>query len=219
MLLLIDNYDSFAHNLARYFQRLGCELQVVRNDAISVREVQRSLPQAIVLSPGPCTPQQAGCCIDLVRTLHNQVPILGVCLGHQAIVAAWGGKIVRCDPMHGRTSSVCHDGTGIFAGIPNPFLACRYHSLAAERESLPEELLVRCETDDGVIMSVRHREYPVVGVQFHPEAILTEHGYPLLANFLQLAGVPHKAVPPTMDIELKKCSPPSVHVPQKPITF
>ena len=219
MLLLIDNYDSFAHNLARYFMRLGCDMQIARNDAVSVESVQRCLPQAIVLSPGPCTPEKAGCSIDLVRAFHSQVPILGVCLGHQAIVAALGGKIVRSEPMHGRTSLVRHDEQGVFEGISNPFLACRYHSLTAERESLPDQLQVSCQTEDGVIMAVRHREYPVVGVQFHPEAILTQHGYSLLANFLRLAQIGHAQPLPSMDSELTRCTTPCARIPKNPITF
>ncbi len=220
MLLLIDNYDSFAHNLARYFTRLGCAVRIVRNDAISVRDIKDMAPEAIVLSPGPCTPDQAGCSIEIVRDLHRVVPILGVCLGHQTIIAALGGPIVRCPPMHGRVSSVHHDEQGIFAGVPNPFQACRYHSLAADRDQLPEPLRVSGETDNGMVMAVRHQDYPVIGLQFHPEAILTQFGYDLLANFLRLAEIQQVASQPRIDDELKNgASPESQTMPRRPITF
>jgi anthranilate synthase/aminodeoxychorismate synthase-like glutamine amidotransferase len=189
LLLLIDNYDSFVHNLARYFQRLGQETLVVRNDEIDVDGVRQLKPDAIVLSPGPCTPAEAGCCVEVVRQLHKELPMLGVCLGHQAIVAALGGRIVRAEePMHGRTSAVEHHAQRLFAGVPSPLIACRYHSLVAERDSLPAELSVCATTADGTIMAVEHVEFPLFGVQFHPEAILSEQGYPLLANFLRVSG-------------------------------
>ncbi len=189
MILLIDNYDSFVHNLARYLEKLGQATLVVRNDAIDVPSIRRLRSQAIVLSPGPCTPQQAGCSEDIVRELHTEIPLLGVCLGHQAIATALGGKVVPAtEPMHGRTSSITHNGTPLFASIPETFSACRYHSLVVQPESLPAQLKVSARSGDGTIMALEHVDYPVFGVQFHPEAILTEHGYRLLANFLALAG-------------------------------
>jgi anthranilate synthase/aminodeoxychorismate synthase-like glutamine amidotransferase len=190
MILLIDNYDSFVHNLARYFQRLGQETVVVRNDVTTAAEVRRLAPQAIVISPGPCTPAEAGCSIDVVRELQNDMPILGVCLGHQAIAAALGGRIVRaCEPRHGRTSRVEHSARGLFAGVPSPLTVCRYHSLVVDEASLPAALGVTARSEDGAIMAMEHASRPLFGVQFHPEATLTEHGYRLLANFLQLAGL------------------------------
>lgn len=191
MILLIDNYDSFVYNLARYFERLGHATHVVRNTAITVEEAAKLHPAAIVLSPGPCTPQEAGCSLELVRSLHADVPMLGICLGHQTICAALGGRIARAnEPVHGRMSFVHHNGRGVFAGLPNPFRGGRYHSLAVDETSLPEGLEVSARTDDGTIMAIAHRTLPVVGLQFHPESILTEHGYRLLAAFLQLAGLP-----------------------------
>jgi anthranilate synthase/aminodeoxychorismate synthase-like glutamine amidotransferase len=190
MILLIDNYDSFVHNLARYFVRLGCDTRVVRNDAISLAEIEQLAPQAIVLSPGPCTPNEAGVSLDVVRGFHREIPLLGVCLGHQAIAAALGANIVRApQPLHGRTSRVHHDGRGAFAHLPSPLTVCRYHSLVVEELSLPGELAVTARSDDGLVMALEHREFPVVGVQFHPEAALTEYGYELLSNFLNIAGV------------------------------
>lgn len=191
MILLIDNYDSFVFNLARYFEQLGEETSVVRNDDVDVDQMVDRPPDAIVISPGPCTPREAGCSIEVIRRLHNRVPMLGVCLGHQAIAAALGGNVVRApQPVHGRTSLVHHDGDGLFAGLDNPFRACRYHSLAVEAATLPRELGITATTADNVVMALRHWEFPVYGVQFHPEAILTQSGYRLLANFLELAGRP-----------------------------
>jgi anthranilate synthase/aminodeoxychorismate synthase-like glutamine amidotransferase len=191
VVLLIDNYDSFVHNLARYFEQLGQTTRVVRNDAITADEALALRPDAIVLSPGPCTPQQAGCSIEIVRRGWCDVPMLGVCLGHQAIAAALGGRVVRAaEPMHGRTSRIAHDGAGVFRGVRNPLTVCRYHSLIVERASLPDCLEISAQTDDGTIMAVRHRELPLVGVQFHPESILTEDGYAMLANFLRLCRLP-----------------------------
>jgi anthranilate synthase/aminodeoxychorismate synthase-like glutamine amidotransferase len=194
LILLIDNYDSFVHNLARYFRRLGQETLVVRNDAIDVAGVIRLEPGAIILSPGPCTPYQAGCSLDIVRSLADTMPVLGVCLGHQTIAAAWGGRIVRAtEPRHGRASAVFHDGQGLFAGLPNPLIAGRYHSLVVEESTLPDCLAITARTADGTVMAMRHRWRPVLGVQFHPESVLTPEGYSLLAAFLRLAGleVPH----------------------------
>lgn len=190
MILLIDNYDSFVYNLARYLAELGCEARVVRNDALTVSDVRALRPQAIVLSPGPCTPNEAGVCLDLIRSLTAEVPILGVCLGHQAIAAAMGGRVVRArEPVHGRTSLIRHDAGGLFGGLPNPLRATRYHSLIVEEESLPPELNITARTDDGVIMSLEHRSRAVFGVQFHPESVLTQSGHVLLSNFLELAGI------------------------------
>lgn len=190
MILLIDNYDSFVHNLARYFQRLGQETRVVRNDAVNVAEIRRLQPDALVLSPGPCTPSEAGCSLAVVRELTGEFPILGVCLGHQTIAAAMGGQVVRAkEPVHGRASLVQHDSQGLFSGLPSPLTVGRYHSLVVEEESLPPELEVTSRTKDGVVMAIAHRQHPVVGVQFHPESILTLGGFELLANFLRLAGM------------------------------
>ena len=190
MILLIDNYDSFVHNLARYLRRLEHSTYVVRNTAIDAAGVRALAPDAIVLSPGPCTPGQAGCSLELVRRFHAELPILGVCLGHQTIAEALGGRVVRAaEPVHGRSSPIHHDGRGAFAGLPNPLVGCRYHSLVVEEASLPECLEVSARLDDGTIMALRHREFPTVGLQFHPESILTDTGYPLLAGFLRLAGL------------------------------
>lgn len=191
MILIVDNYDSFAHNLARYFRRLGQATEVVRNDAIDVAAIRTAKPQAVVLSPGPCTPEEAGCSLEIVRELHGELPILGICLGHQAIAAALGARIVRAEqPMHGRTSLVEHIGAPLFRDVPSPLVACRYHSLVVEPGSLPYELRVTATGDDGTIMAIEHVRYPVFGLQFHPEAVLTEHGYRILANFLELSGQP-----------------------------
>ena len=183
-------------------QHLGCEVLVARNDAVSVAEVRAMQPAAIVLSPGPCTPREAGCSLDLVRCFGNRWPILGVCLGHQAIAAAYGGPIVRTEPVHGRASAIYHDGRGIFEGVPSPFQACRYHSLAADRAALPAQLEVCGETEHGLIMAVRHRQYRVAGVQFHPESILTQYGYTILANFLRWGGIACGGTLPSVDDEL-----------------
>jgi anthranilate synthase/aminodeoxychorismate synthase-like glutamine amidotransferase len=187
LILLLDNYDSFTYNLAQYLGELGCTVEVHRNDKISVEHIAQRKPERIVISPGPCTPQEAGVSVELVQKLAGKIPILGVCLGHQAIGAAFGGNIVRAPKLfHGKTSQIEHDGKGIFRDLPNPFVATRYHSLIVERKSLPKELVVTAETNDGIIMGVRHRHYPLVGVQFHPESVLTESGKQLLRNFLVL---------------------------------
>jgi anthranilate synthase component 2 len=186
--LLIDNYDSFTFNLYQYLGELGARPRVVRNDAISADEALLERPQAIVVSPGPCTPNEAGISVELIRKAAGQVPVLGVCLGHQSLGQAFGGKVVRAPlPMHGKLSRIHHDGRGVFAGLPQDFTATRYHSLTVAREGLPAELEVAAETD-GVIMALRHRSHAIHGVQFHPESIATEHGHKLLKNFLALAG-------------------------------
>jgi anthranilate synthase component 2 len=189
MIIVIDNYDSFTWNLVHYLGELGAETAVHRNDAISVGQVLSSRPDAIVLSPGPCTPNEAGICLELVERAAGEVPVLGVCLGHQAIGQAFGGKVVRAPRlMHGKLSRIQHGGEGVFSEIPDDFEATRYHSLIVERESLPDCLEVTAETDEGIIMGLRHKELPVHGVQFHPESIASEHGHKLLRNFLALAG-------------------------------
>ncbi len=190
MLLLIDNYDSFVYNLARYLVELGCETHVVRNDAVDVAAVRDISPSAVVISPGPCTPNEAGVSIDLIRELSNSIPMLGVCLGHQAIAAALGGEVVRArEAVHGRTSLIEHSGKDLFVGIPSPLRVMRYHSLVVDETTLPPELVVTARTEDGVPMAMRHLSRPLFGVQFHPESVLTQHGRPLLANFLRLAGL------------------------------
>lgn len=186
MLLLIDNYDSFTYNLAQYLGELGADVHVHRNDAITLEQIAAWQPEGIVISPGPCTPNEAGISVSVIERFAGEVPILGVCLGHQAIGQAFGGRIVRAQHvMHGKVSAVTHDGRGVFAGLPVPFAATRYHSLAIERDGLPTCLEISARADDGEIMGVRHRSLPVEGVQFHPEAILTEHGHALLRNFLK----------------------------------
>ncbi|NQV28341.1 MAG: aminodeoxychorismate/anthranilate synthase component II [Rhodopirellula sp.] len=190
MILLIDNYDSFVFNLARYVTEQGVEAEVVRNDAVSVSQVIDSNPDAIILSPGPCTPAEAGICVDLVRELQGTIPLLGVCLGHQAIAAAYDAIIVRApEPVHGRISLITHNGRRIFEGLPNPLRVARYHSLVADPQSMPDELAVTSQTDDGLIMAFEHRQYPTFGVQFHPESILTQMGHQLIRNFLEIAGI------------------------------
>ncbi len=187
MILLLDNYDSFTYNLAQYLGELGCEVEVHRNDRISVEQIARRKPERIVISPGPCTPQEAGISVEMIQKLAGEIPILGVCLGHQAIGAAFGGKIIRAPKLfHGKTSQIRHDGSGVFRGLPNPFTATRYHSLIVERKSLPADLQVTAETDDDIIMGMQHKHYPLMGVQFHPESVLTDSGKQLLKNFLSL---------------------------------
>jgi anthranilate synthase component II len=188
MLLLIDNYDSFTFNLYHFLGDVGGRCEVVRNDKLSVAEALARQPEAIVLSPGPCTPNEAGICLDLVAAAAGKVPILGVCLGLQAIGQAFGGNVVRAPaPMHGKTSRIFHAGTDIMEGIPSPFTATRYHSLIVDRATLPPDLLATAWTEDGLLMGLRHRTFPIYGVQFHPESIASEHGHKVLANFLALA--------------------------------
>ena len=188
MLFILDNYDSFTYNLVQYFGELGEKVEVRRNDETTVQAIERLAPSHIVVSPGPCTPQEAGIAIELIRYFVGKRPLLGVCLGHQAIGAAFGGKVVRAEKlMHGKTSSVEHDGKTIFRGLPSPFTATRYHSLVVE--DVPECLIVNARSDDGHTMGFRHASLPIHGVQFHPESIATEHGHAMIANFLALCGV------------------------------
>lgn len=188
MILVIDNYDSFVHNLARLVRLAGAETEVVRNDAIDATTLEKRRPAAVVISPGPGEPRDAGCSVEAVRRLGGSVPILGVCLGHQAIVEAYGGRVSRAPvPRHGHTSVLRHSGDGLFAGVPSPLTVCRYHSLAAETDELPDELRPTAHSEDGVLMAVEHHERPVFGVQFHPEAILTESGQLLIDNFVRIA--------------------------------
>ena len=192
MLLMIDNYDSFTYNLVQYFGELGADVRVYRNDQITLAEIEGLAPNHIVISPGPCTPNEAGISIDVIKRFSGQTPVLGVCLGHQSIGQAFGGRIVHANEiMHGKTSLIKHKGSDVFTGLENPFVATRYHSLVVEKDTLPDclETTAWTETPDGEIdeiMGVRHRDYPVIGVQFHPESILTRHGHDLLANFLAL---------------------------------
>ena len=188
MLLLIDNYDSFTYNLAQYLTELGAEVLVRRNDAITIAEAEALAPSHLVISPGPCTPAEAGVSCALIERLGPRIPTLGVCLGHQCIGAVYGGRVIRApEPVHGKVSAIYHQGAGALAGLPQPFDATRYHSLIVERETLPSALEVTAETSDGLIMALRHREYPIEGVQFHPESILTTSGKDLLRNFLRMS--------------------------------
>jgi len=187
MILVIDNYDSFTYNLVQYLGELGCEPRVYRNDAISIEKIRRLKPERILISPGPGVPKDAGITIETIRAFAGELPILGVCLGNQAIGEAFGGKVIRAPYlMHGKTSEICHDSATIFRGIPYRFKATRYHSLIVEKDDLPDSLDVSATTPDGLIMGLRHRQFPVEGVQFHPESVMTEHGKKLLENFLKL---------------------------------
>jgi para-aminobenzoate synthetase component II len=187
MILLLDNYDSFTYNLAQYLGQMGQQLAVRRNDEITLDEIEEMAPERIVISPGPCTPKEAGISVPLIQRFAGKIPILGVCLGHQAIGAAFGGRVIRAAKlMHGKTSEIEHDGRTIFRGLPQPFIATRYHSLIVERKSLPRELEISAETEDGTIMGFRHRKLRVEGVQFHPESVLTGAGFDLLKNFLRI---------------------------------
>ena len=188
MILLIDNYDSFTFNLFHFLGDVGAECEVWRNDKLTVAEALALQPEAIVLSPGPCTPNEAGICLDLIAAAAGRVPVLGVCLGHQAIGQAFGGQVIRApEPMHGKVSSITHAGTDILAGVPNPFRATRYHSLIVAKDVLPDVLVPTAWTDDGLIMAMHHRTLPIYGVQFHPESVATTHGHEILQNFLNLA--------------------------------
>jgi anthranilate synthase component 2 len=195
MILVIDNYDSFTFNLVQYLQQLGAEAEVRRNDALTVAEAMARAPAAILLSPGPCTPKEAGICLELIAAAAaRDLPLLGVCLGHQAIGQAFGGKVVPAPVlMHGKTDAVLHEGQSVFRGLPSPFMATRYHSLIVDSADFPDALEVTATARDGVIMGLRHRTHPIHGVQFHPESVATEHGHALLANFLDSAGIPHRS--------------------------
>ena len=195
MILVVDNYDSFTWNLVHYLAELGAETRVVRNDDLTAAEAWALEPEAVLLSPGPCSPNEAGICLDLLATAPEAMPIFGVCLGHQAMGQAFGGEVIRAKAlMHGKTSPIEHEGKGVFRGLPSPFTATRYHSLAVKRETLPDVLEVTAWTADGEIMGLSHRTRPMHGVQFHPESIATEHGHDLLANFLDLANVRRTAM-------------------------
>jgi anthranilate synthase/aminodeoxychorismate synthase-like glutamine amidotransferase len=195
MLLIIDNYDSFTYNLVQYFGELGAEPVVKRNDEITVAEIDALKPQAVVISPGPCTPKEAGISNEVIAQIGPRLPILGVCLGHQCIGHVYGGVVVRAGRlMHGKTSPILHDGTGVFAGLPSPFEATRYHSLIIDPPTVPASLIINARTAEGEIMGVHHRDYPIHGVQFHPESILTRHGKELLKNFLHIAGEFHDKI-------------------------
>jgi anthranilate synthase/aminodeoxychorismate synthase-like glutamine amidotransferase len=197
MIAVIDNYDSFTYNLVQYLGAFGAELEVYRNDAISVPALAARRPRAIVISPGPCTPREAGISVELIRTLGRDVPLLGVCLGHQAIGEAFGGRVVRAPvPVHGKTSMIHHDGRTIYQGLPSPFEATRYHSLIVARDGLPDVLDVSARLEDGTIMGLRHRGLPIEGVQFHPESVMTAVGRAILARFLDLAGIPRRPLEP-----------------------
>ena len=190
MILVIDNYDSFVYNLVHYIEDLGANTEVVRNDALTVRDVLKMKPRAIVLSPGPCTPNEAGICLQLLAEAPDDLPILGVCLGHQAMGQAFGGDVIRAKAiMHGKVSPVTHRGGGVFRGLPSPFNATRYHSLAVKRETFPAVLNIDAETADGEVMGLSHKSRPVFGVQFHPESIASEHGHAIVGNFLAAAGL------------------------------
>ena len=195
MILVVDNYDSFTYNLVHYLAELGAETRVVRNDDLTAAQAWALKPEAVLLSPGPCTPNEAGVCLALLDTAPLDMPIFGVCLGHQAMGQAFGGDVIRAKAlMHGKTSPILHEGKSVFRGLPSPFTATRYHSLAVKRETLPDVLEVTAWTADGEIMGLAHRTRPIHGVQFHPESIATEHGHDLLANFLDLAGVKRRAM-------------------------
>jgi anthranilate synthase component 2 len=190
MITLIDNYDSFTYNLVHYIGDLGISTDVVRNDKITVEEVIETKPKAIVLSPGPCTPNEAGICLELIKKAAGIFPIFGVCLGHQSIGQAFGGKVIKApELMHGKTSGIIHESHSVFKGLPSPFTATRYHSLIVERESLPDCFDITAESEDGLIMGLTHKDYPIFGVQFHPESIASDYGHKILGNFLEIAGL------------------------------
>jgi anthranilate synthase component II len=205
MIILIDNYDSFAYNLVHYIGELGVDVVVHRNDKISVDDVMAAEPQAIVLSPGPCDPDQAGICLDLVAAAAGKIPLLGVCLGHQTIGQAFGGKVVRAPKMmHGKVSHISHQNSSVFSGLADGFQVTRYHSLMVEKDSLPDELEVTATSEDGLIMGLRHRDHEIHGVQFHPESIASEHGHALIGNFLHSAGINNLNQVTPLDVDLKK---------------
>lgn len=220
MILVIDNYDSFVFNLARYFEQLGGEMLVVRNDEIAIEQMRELAPQAIVLSPGPCTPDQAGCSLEVVREFYRTVPLLGVCLGHQSIAQALGATVVRSPaPRHGMASTITHSGDGLFAGMPAQIDVGRYHSLCVDSGTLPNELKPMAWSDEGVLMAFEHRELPVFGLQFHPESILTRCGYQLIAAFMTRAGIPVAGDARALDMQLHPAPPSSRPLPTRPITF
>jgi len=196
MIFLIDNYDSFVYNLARYFAELGCDTHVARNDEVTVDDIATMNPSALVLSPGPCTPKEAGICCQAVTEYSGKLPILGVCLGHQAIAEALGGDVIQApEPVHGKTSKIQHSSDGMFAELPNPLKATRYHSLIVDAQTMPSCLLPTAHTADGLVMGIQHQTHPTFGVQFHPESILTDSGHVLLANFLRIAGIEVADIP------------------------
>jgi anthranilate synthase/aminodeoxychorismate synthase-like glutamine amidotransferase len=226
MIVVLDNRDSFVFNLARHFELLGVPVDVVPSHGITAADLLRTSPQGIVISPGPCTPAEAGCSVDVIRLCRGSVPVLGVCLGHQAIAAAYGGRVVRArQPVHGRTSPVHHDAVNLFAGIPSPMAACRYHSLIVDEATLPDDLTVIARDDEGTVMAIADERRAVYGVQFHPESILTRHGFRLLANFLERAGVPHHGrLAPLLDADIAEQGgdPATAHAPPPPgpvVTF
>lgn len=195
MILLIDNYDSFTYNLVHYFGELGADIEVHRNDTLSVDEALALKPEAIVLSPGPCDPDKAGICLELVKRAAGDIPIFGVCLGHQTIGQVFGGKVIRAPLcMHGKMSKISHEGKGVFEGLSNEFAATRYHSLTLDPDQIPDCLEITARSEDGVIMGIQHKEMPIYGVQFHPESIASEHGHDILANFMKLAGLKVKEI-------------------------
>ncbi|MCA9216592.1 MAG: aminodeoxychorismate/anthranilate synthase component II [Planctomycetales bacterium] len=219
MILLIDNYDSFVHNLARYFQRLGQRTHVVRNDQLTVNDIRTLQPDAVVISPGPCDPDKAGISLGVVTELHASIPILGVCLGHQVIAQAFGAQIRPTKtPMHGRASQIVHDASGIFQDIPNPTTVARYHSLIAVEHSMPSELHVSARTEDGTVMAIRHKTSLCVGLQFHPESILTTHGFQMLRNFLRMSDID---VVSSADFSSELVQPRKANDvwPERPVTF
>jgi anthranilate synthase/aminodeoxychorismate synthase-like glutamine amidotransferase len=221
MILLIDNYDSFVHNLGRYVERLGQPTRIVRNDEIDIASVRAMKPAAIVISPGPCTPRDAGASLVIARALHTEFPMLGVCLGHQVIAEALGGRVVRAAaPVHGHASRIRHEGTGVFSGVPSPLNVGRYHSLVVDPATLPSNLRPSAWTDDNVLMAFEHNQLPIFGVQFHPESILTECGYDLLSNFLRIAGLAVASEPKMLaGNELVEARTQRSPLPVQPVTF
>jgi len=220
MILFVDNYDSFVYNLSRYFCRLNVDTRVVRNDEVSIDDLGQWDLDAIVLSPGPCGPEESGICVELVREFYQTLPILGVCLGHQVIATAFGGSVVKAsEPVHGRTSDITHDQTGLFDGLSSPMPVCRYHSLVVDEKTFPECLEVNARLADGTIMGIHHNEYPVYGVQFHPESVLTDSGYDVLRNFLGIVGISVSDPSPSIDQERTREVPVELELPDRPITF